>query len=121
MKKIAILLTTLVGTDVHLILKTYSTLSYAHIKLEEGHTLSIYSQDDLSVQGKRSMSSRNVSGFCWLRWYRIMVCMSEAVIQATSTTHATRAAPHKEISDTNTQQKRSDPMNNAAKIQFFYK
>ncbi|MBO6216849.1 MAG: hypothetical protein J6N73_04280 [Prevotella sp.] len=46
------------GSDVHLILPDNTTLNCNHIKLEDGHSLSIYSQSDDDKQGKLMADNR---------------------------------------------------------------
>ena len=46
------------GSDVHLILPDNTTLNCNHIKLEEGHSLSIYTQSDGDKQGKLTADNR---------------------------------------------------------------
>ncbi|MBP3757168.1 MAG: hypothetical protein J6I61_07805, partial [Prevotella sp.] len=43
---------TIAGSDTHLVLCDGATLNCAHVKLETGHTLNIYSQSDGDTQGK---------------------------------------------------------------------
>ena len=51
----------ILGSNVHLILPDNTSLNCAHIKLEDGHSLSIYSQSDGDKQGKLVAKNRTDS------------------------------------------------------------
>ena len=51
------------GSDVHLILPDNTSLNCVHIKLEDGHSLSIYSQSDGDKQGKLVAKNRTDSKY----------------------------------------------------------
>ena len=59
----------ILGEDVHLVLTDGSELYCNHIKLEEGHTLSIYSQsDDAQTRGKLKAENALVTSDGRLKW-----------------------------------------------------